>query len=54
MNPYPASNNIYPGAYNYSHSAIPQSHLYPQAAAAPAHNPYITNYSQSVLNQTQL
>lgn len=53
MNPYPAATNMYPGAYNYSHSAIPASHLYPQAAAAPAPNSYVTNYSQSVLNQSQ-
>lgn len=44
---------VYPGTYNYAHTAIPPSHLYPQAAATQAHNPYITNYSQSILNQSQ-
>lgn len=53
MNPYPQVNSIYPGAYNYTHSAIPPNHLYPQPPSAPVHNNYVTNYSQSVLNQTQ-
>lgn len=51
MNIY-QTNAMYPGAYNYHHTAIPPAHLYPQAPAAPSQNQYVTNYSQSVLNQS--
>jgi len=52
MNAYPQS-AMYPPTYGYSHTAIPQSHLYAQATTASAHNPYVQNYSQSILNQNQ-